>query len=101
MGLSGFSDRRRCHDRRDENPLFRNSLIFPPPLRGRRPEKKNDRAAKAITEGGWMPKEARLPSPGRKISLDIPFHRTAEGRKAGDSLWPRGQLEENFRAFSA
>jgi len=28
-----------------------------------------------------MPKELRLPSPGRKISLDIPFHRTAKAVK--------------------
>jgi hypothetical protein len=44
-----------------------------------------------------MPKELRLPSPGRKISLDIPFHRAA---KAGliDSRSTAGSkmLGKNF-----
>jgi hypothetical protein len=52
-----------------------------------------------------MPKELRLPSPGRKISLDIPFHRAA---KAGliDSSWlarlkaPEGVPFRSFHTVS-
>ena len=63
----------------DENPDFlethRSSPAYRPFVVGGPGNGRRTSSPRPCT--GWTPREPRLPGPGRKLSLDIPFHRTA------------------------